>query len=219
MLLKEAVALAHQLGQSGAALHAGFGNNRNYLMQQVFHQLFHTTAVALRNLSMTRFRDQYIQNWNNQLTRISSRKGSAGNKLRTYRLFKTTFELEPYLYLTKIIKHRVTVTRISCHSLEIERGRYHKPTSIPARPCSCKDCECVEDGLHFVCVCPKYDLLRECRRIFLPPPPSLTRMRTRKNTAGSRDYREGTCTILVDVQPAEITIKSVFGSLLALGSL
>ena len=92
---------------------------------------------------MIRFRDQYIQNWNSQLSRTSSRKGSAGNKLRTYRLFKTKFELEPYLYLTKIIKHRVALTRlrISCHSVE--------------------DCESVEDELHFACVCPKYDLLRE----------------------------------------------------------
>ena len=118
---------------------------------------------SLRNLLMTRFRDQYIQKWNSQLSRTSSRKGSAGNKLRTYRLFKTTFELEPYLYLTKIIKHRVALTRlrISCHSLEIERGRYHKPASTPAHLRLCKDCESVEDELHFVCVCPKYDLLRE----------------------------------------------------------
>ena len=112
---------------------------------------------------MTRFRDQYIQNWNSQLSRTSSRKGSAGNKLRTYRLFKTTFELEPYLYLTKIIKHLVALTRlrISCHSLEIERGRYHKPASTSAHLRLCKDCESVEDELNFVCVCPKYDSLRE----------------------------------------------------------
>ena len=112
---------------------------------------------------MTRFRDQYIQNWNSQLSRISSRKGSAANKLRTYTLFKTTFELEPYLYLTKIIKHQMVLTRlrISCHYLEIERGRYHKPASTPAHLRLCKDYESVEDELHFVCVCPKYDSLRE----------------------------------------------------------
>ena len=71
--------------------------------------------------------------------------------------------LEPYLYLTKIIKHWVALTRlrISCHRLEIERGRYHKPTSTPAHLRLCKDCESVEDEPHFVCVCPKYDLLRE----------------------------------------------------------
>ena len=63
----------------------------------------------------------------------------------------------------KIIKQRVALTRlrISCHSLEIERGRYHKPASTPAHLRLCKDCESVEDELHFVCVCPKYDLLRE----------------------------------------------------------
>ena len=43
ILLKEAVALAHQLGQSGNSLR----NYRNYmyLMQQVFHQLSHAMAV------------------------------------------------------------------------------------------------------------------------------------------------------------------------------
>ena len=55
----------------------------------------------------------------------------------------------------------LTRLRISCHSLEIERGRYHKPASIPAHLRLCKDCESVEDELHFVCVCPKYDSLRE----------------------------------------------------------
>ena len=125
MLLKEAVALAHQLGQSG---------KKCWLrkLQELFNAAGLPSAFScngcentLRNLLMTRFRDQYIQNWNSQLSRTSSRKGRAGNKLRTYRLFKTTFELEPYLYLTKIIKHRVALTRlrISCHTLEIERGR------------------------------------------------------------------------------------------------
>ena len=163
MLLKEAVALAHQLGQSG---------KKCWLrkLQELFNAAGLSSAFSctgcensLRNLLMTRFRDQYIQNWNSQQSRTSSRKGSAGNKLRAYRLFKTTFELEPYLYLTKIIKHRVALTRlrISCHSLEIERGRYHKPASTPADLRLCKDCESVEDELHFVCVCPKYDLLRE----------------------------------------------------------
>ena len=47
------------------------------------------------------------------------------------------------------------------NSLEIERGRYHEPASTPAHLRLCKDCESVEDELHFVCVCPKYDSLRE----------------------------------------------------------
>ena len=55
----------------------------------------------------------------------------------------------------------LTRLRISCHNLEIERGRYHKPASTPAHLRLCKDCESVEDELHFICVCPKYDSLRE----------------------------------------------------------
>ena len=110
---------------------------------------------------MTRFRDQYIQNCSYPEPQVE--RAVLEITLRIYRLFKTIFELEPYLYLTKIIKHWVALPRlrISCHGLEIERGRYHKPTSTPAHLRMCKDCESVEDELHFVCVCPKYDLLRE----------------------------------------------------------
>ena len=87
ILLKEAVALAHQLGQSG---------KKCWLrkLQELFNaaglpSAFSCTGYenSLRNLLMTRFRDQYIQNWNSQLSRTSSRKGSAGNKLRTHRLY------------------------------------------------------------------------------------------------------------------------------------
>ena len=44
MLLKEAVALAHQLGQSGKKCWL-IGNYRNYLMQLVFHQLSYALVV------------------------------------------------------------------------------------------------------------------------------------------------------------------------------
>ena len=51
----------------------------------------------LRNLLMCSFRDQFLQTWTNSLQRHHSMKGPGGNKLRTYRLFKHVFELEPYL--------------------------------------------------------------------------------------------------------------------------
>ena len=50
------------------------------------------------------------------------------SKLRTYKTFKKEFKLENY-------KHRKELTklRISAHSLQIEKGRYHRPQKNPYR--------------------------------------------------------------------------------------
>ena len=87
----------------------------------------------LTNLIMLRYRDQYIQSWYQKLHTTTSTRGSGGNKLRTYQLLKSKFEQEPYLSIVANVKHRVVLTRLrlSCHRLEIEVGRYHKPIPIP----------------------------------------------------------------------------------------
>ncbi len=88
--------------------------------------------------------------------------GSAGNKLRTYKLFKTEFQLEGYLTHVHITKYRVALTRlrVSCHNLQIELGRFHKP-SIPPEQRLCAHCQQVEGEIHFLCVCPVYHSQRE----------------------------------------------------------
>ena len=53
------------------------------------------------NIVMSRYRDQFVQQWMKQLNYTSSKRGTAGNKLRTYRLFKYVFGLEPYLTTIK----------------------------------------------------------------------------------------------------------------------
>ena len=49
--------------------------------------------------------------------------------LRTYNIYKTRYEMEPYLYLVKNPKYRIAISKIrtSSHKLEIERGRYTRP--------------------------------------------------------------------------------------------
>ena len=54
------------------------------------------------------YRDQFIQLWNSELSRQTSKRGEAGNKLRTYRLFKSQFQLEGYLSQVKVAKYRIT---------------------------------------------------------------------------------------------------------------
>ena len=117
----------------------------------------------LTNLIMLRYRDQYIQSWYQKLHRTTSRRGSGGNMLRTYQLLKSKFEQEPYLSIVANVKHRVALTRLrlSCHRLEIEVIRYHKPTPTPVPLRLCRRCQMVEDEIHFICVCPRFSTLRQ----------------------------------------------------------
>jgi len=77
--------------------------------------------------------DQLIQLWHSELNRQTSKRGEAGNKLRTYRLFKSRFQLEGYLSQVKVAKNCIALTKlkVSCHRLQIELWRYHKPHSLP----------------------------------------------------------------------------------------
>ena len=92
-------------------------------------------------------------------------------KLRSYVLFKTKFEYEEYLNL-KNVRARKAIARIrtSAHSLAIETGRYSRPV-IPADRRFCRYCpEEVENEIHFMLFCKKYEdsrkaLLQEIERI------------------------------------------------------
>ena len=112
---------------------------------------------------MCSFRDQFLQTWSNSLQRYHSIKGSGGNKLRTYRLFKHVFELEPYLSNVRSTALHVALTRlrIGSHSLAIEVGQYRRPSPLPVEECLCSCCQTIEDELHFLCICPRYSALRE----------------------------------------------------------
>ena len=52
---------------------------------------------ATRNQIMCVLRDQFLQKWHENLQRYQRVRGQGGNKLRSYRKFKFTFELEFYL--------------------------------------------------------------------------------------------------------------------------
>ncbi len=101
--------------------------------------------------------------WLNAINKISQHHDS-GNKLRTYALFKDTFNYEDYLDFTVDYKKRKNVTklRISAHKLEIESGRYqnHKKgkVRVQAKDRVCKFCSSsqVEDEKHVVMYCNNY---------------------------------------------------------------
>ncbi|MCU7801324.1 MAG: hypothetical protein KZQ70_14625 [gamma proteobacterium symbiont of Lucinoma myriamae] len=81
------------------------------------------------------------------------------DKLRTYKRFKTTFGLENYLEVILDRKQRKAMTafRISAHTLKIERGRY---LGKQVEDRLCNTCNVVEDEIHLLCECSKYQASR-----------------------------------------------------------
>ena len=86
--------------------------------------------------------------------------------MRTYKLFKSTFEYS--LYLDKFAsKLRIPLTklRLSSHQLRIETGRYgNNRTEHNQRYCTICNNGDIEDEFHFVCVC---DVYVDLRRTYL----------------------------------------------------
>ena len=79
-------------------------------------------------------------------------------KLRTYRLIKQDFGIESYLECIneKSIRKCISSLRISAHRLRIERGRYVRPKEeIEDRLCLL--CNTIEDEVHFLVKCRKYE--------------------------------------------------------------
>lgn len=82
-----------------------------------------------------------------------------GKKLRTYKLFKNAFGLEPYLTKIHDSRYRNAITRfrLSSHNLKIELGRHSRP-KIPVAQRICQNClsNKVEDEKHFLLECQKH---------------------------------------------------------------
>jgi len=83
-------------------------------------------------------------------------------KLRTYRSFKTHLRLEKYLMTSANYQGRALMTaiRIGTNKLQIERGRWIQQKRLER---VCKQCSMnqVENEVHFVLLCPKYEELRQ----------------------------------------------------------
>ena len=85
-----------------------------------------------------------------------------GNKLRTYRLYKTDLETECYVTLSLQRDHRRILAMFRCGNLplHIETGRYARP-KLPVEQRTCFHCiDTIEDELHFLIDCPFYDDIR-----------------------------------------------------------
>ena len=119
----------------------------------------------------TELEKQFKKTFFAQIQSADGKTGRSGNKLRTYKTIKQTYQTEKYLLIKNMpahVKRAITKLRISAHSLEIERGRKAKPKIIPANERFCRHCKTiVEDEVHFITQCPLYrqiriEMLRAC---------------------------------------------------------
>ena len=106
----------------------------------------------------TKLRKRFTSQWHSQIN--GSSLGLDSNKLRFYKQFKSSFQMEPYLNLIHNFQLRKCISKFRCndHVLEIETRR-HQNSKVEERICKiCK--EAVETEEHFLRFCPKYSELR-----------------------------------------------------------
>ena len=82
------------------------------------------------------------------------------NKLRTYRLIKSSYRIDYYLIHITYRDERRMFTKLKCsnHSLLTETGKHSK---IDVFDRKCSRCNKVEDEIHFCVECLVYDLARD----------------------------------------------------------
>ena len=93
----------------------------------------------------------YMNEW-----RESINDSYANPILRTYKLFKNDFQMEPYLFQCKSLYRRsIAKFRTSSHILRVETGRHQKPKlDINDRICMFCNTNEIDDELHLLTSCP-----------------------------------------------------------------
>ena len=120
----------------------------------VWNNQFTFNASALLSSVKHKLKERFVSFWKK---RLPSEEGM--KKLRTYKLLKQNFGIEPYLenLIDKGFRRCLCSFRISTHRLRIERGRYcgEKPEDR-----LCDSFNVVENEIHILCECKKNDTLR-----------------------------------------------------------
>jgi hypothetical protein len=144
--------------------------NWRYILKQMF-SLQNTwdspgehSINQLKRQVKSHFTDLYQRQWQKDLWNDGNRNGNQANKLRNYRGFKTTFEIEPYLLHTRERSTRSDFCklRVSAHNLHIEKGR-HQSQYKPVNQRTCMKCNNgdVESEVHLMLYCSHYRDERE----------------------------------------------------------
>ena len=121
---------------------------------------FHNVRSTIANVNQM-FHEKLLQEWKNDLNRIESRQhGNGRNKLRTYRLFKSEFGVESYVFQNLPRKYRSSFAKFRCGvaPIRIETGRY---CGLEENMRVCYNCEgVIENEIHVITECPKYSDIR-----------------------------------------------------------
>ena len=106
-------------------------------------------SESAKRMIKSKLRNAFIETWKSNLQNLT-----AHSSLRTYSVFKSNFEPEPYLSLIKKPKYLTALARFRAgsHTLEIERGRYTNPRT-PIENRLCATCSEIEDEKHFLIKC------------------------------------------------------------------
>ena len=126
---------------------------KNYKIDIVNANYSNNVKIAVKN----DIKNVFIETWKSKLQSLTS-----NSSLRTYRIFKNNFEVEPYLTLIKKTKYLTAFARFRAgsHTLEIERGRYTNPRT-PIEERLCASCNTIEDEKHFLIKCKMYSNERD----------------------------------------------------------
>ena len=148
-----------------ASLTTSWLNNLKRIIYACFEKSVDVNNINPQHIK-NNLRLKFKQWWRLKLFDDKSSKSDYGNKLRNYRTYKSDFRKEEYLNITASKAQRSTFAqlRLSCHKLNIERGRYLPPEQrLPPSERICNKCQLnlCEDELHFILTCPVYKEERE----------------------------------------------------------
>lgn len=103
----------------------------------------------------------FTEQWQTRVNSNNGRSGNGGNKLRTYKLFKNTYQMEQYCKTIMPTNHRSAFAKFRCGvaPLRLETGRYE---GLPVHERICPFCRTdVENELHIIIKCETYETIRE----------------------------------------------------------
>jgi len=122
-------------------------------INNAFHVQHITSEVCERVFN------DFKEEWTAGINRVDSKRGNGGNKLRTYRTFKTTIAPENYVLHPLPRSHRSALAKFRCGvaPLKLETGRY---ANLPISERVCFNCiNQVEDESHVLLHCPLYTVI------------------------------------------------------------
>ena len=97
-----------------------------YNLQENYQILWPVEPRLVCSLIVEKVYDDFVQKWHTDLNRTSARRGTGGNKLRTYRQMKKDFQVEPYCLEILSRKHRGALAKFRSGTapIKVETGRY-----------------------------------------------------------------------------------------------